>query len=219
MSDRSRECVGFNLFVHLGFQRPLKTNKVIIPRFFILNNSDTYRVMAQVTIGSTDDPHSGAILDLQSTTQGFKLPTVSLTELTDFGLPLVGTSTLSNAMGMMVYNNNPETKPGIYVWDGSRWYSLSPCFIVPDTPKSITFSAFAVVRGATFTASVLPVSGASSYAWTLPDGLSSASSITVTAKTCSLTGGTSIGSGDDIVVEENPNFGIVSGVSGAEYKT
>jgi hypothetical protein len=48
----------------------------------------TASVNAQVTIGSTADPHAGAVLDLQSTTQGLKLPNVALnSDLTQFVLP------------------------------------------------------------------------------------------------------------------------------------
>jgi hypothetical protein len=76
---------------------------------------------AQVTIGSENPPHSGAVLDLQSTTHGLKLPTVSLGSLTTFGLSLSGTSTVANAKGMYVYNTNPTIGEGVYVWDGYRW--------------------------------------------------------------------------------------------------
>jgi hypothetical protein len=58
---------------------------------------------------------------LQSNTQGLKLPTVSIGSLTTFGLPLSGSSTTANAKGMYVYNTNPTTGEGIYVWDGANW--------------------------------------------------------------------------------------------------
>jgi hypothetical protein len=48
---------------------------------------------AQVTIGSDENPHSGAILDLQSANLGLKLPNVALdNDLTVFGLPVTATS-------------------------------------------------------------------------------------------------------------------------------
>jgi hypothetical protein len=78
-------------------------------------------VNAQVTIGANEDPHSGAVLDLKSTTQGLKLPTVSIGSLTTFGLPVTAPSTAANAKGMFVYNTNTTTGEGIYFWDGSRW--------------------------------------------------------------------------------------------------
>jgi hypothetical protein len=79
-------------------------------------------VNAQVTIGSTADPHAGAILDLQSTTQGFKLPNVALnSDLTQFVLPEDETSTPENAIGMLVFNTNTDIGVGIYVWNGTNW--------------------------------------------------------------------------------------------------
>jgi hypothetical protein len=79
-------------------------------------------VNAQVTIGSTDDPHVGAVLDLQSTTQGLKLPNVALnSDLTQFVLPENETSTPENAAGMLVFNTNPDIGAGTYVWTGTKW--------------------------------------------------------------------------------------------------
>jgi hypothetical protein len=77
---------------------------------------------AQVTIGSTDDPHAGAVLDLQSTTMGFKLPNVALNDdLTRFVLPENETSTPENAAGMLVFNTNVNIGVGVYVWTGAKW--------------------------------------------------------------------------------------------------
>ncbi|MDR1632066.1 MAG: hypothetical protein LBR97_04190, partial [Dysgonamonadaceae bacterium] len=41
---------------------------------------------AQVTIGSDEAPHAGAILDLQSDNKGLKLPSVSLSDTAVFQL-------------------------------------------------------------------------------------------------------------------------------------
>ncbi|GHT06199.1 hypothetical protein FACS189440_12330 [Bacteroidia bacterium] len=77
---------------------------------------------AQVTIGSENPPHSGAVLDLQSTTQGLKLPNVALaSDLTKFVLPLTDPSTKEDAKGMYVYNTNSTVGEGVYVWDGYQW--------------------------------------------------------------------------------------------------
>jgi hypothetical protein len=80
---------------------------------------------AQVTIGSTDDPHSGALLDLQSTTLGLKLPCISIISIQNLGLPLKGTFTAADAKGMVAYNTNPALGEGLYVWDGSSWKNLN----------------------------------------------------------------------------------------------
>jgi hypothetical protein len=77
---------------------------------------------AQVAIGSDKNPHSGAVLDLQSTTQGLKLPNVALdNDLTVFKLPVTAPSTKEDAKGMYVYNTNPAIGEGVYVWDGYQW--------------------------------------------------------------------------------------------------
>jgi hypothetical protein len=76
---------------------------------------------AQVTIGSENTPHPGAVLDLQSTTQGFKLPTVALNDVSLFQL---GNGVASNANGIMVFNTSTTTIGGngigIYVW-WTKW--------------------------------------------------------------------------------------------------
>jgi uncharacterized protein (TIGR02145 family) len=95
-------------------------------------------VNAQVTIGSDNLPHAGAVLDLQSTTQGLKFPAVSLSDVSSFQLA----GDPSQAVGMVVYNTNGattggiETGTGLFVWDGYVWKPLAkkttPC------PSSVT---------------------------------------------------------------------------------
>jgi hypothetical protein len=66
---------------------------------------------AQVTIGSDKEPHPSAILDLESTTQGLKLPTVVLTNRTTF---LTDGGDKTAAKGMLVYNTgNSFEGPGL----------------------------------------------------------------------------------------------------------
>ncbi|MDR0412343.1 MAG: hypothetical protein LBH61_00870 [Dysgonamonadaceae bacterium] len=100
-------------------------------------------VNAQVLIGGTasDEPHSGAILDLASGGQnnlGMLLPTVELSDdASEFVLVPEGTVTgdiKQTATGMIVYNTTYALRgPGVYVWDGSKWMPLrDPC------PNSIT---------------------------------------------------------------------------------
>jgi uncharacterized protein (TIGR02145 family) len=97
-------------------------------------------VNAQVTIGANADPHSGAVLDLQSTTQGLKLPTVSLSSLTTFGLPVTAPSTEANAKGMFVYNTNGALGQGIYYWTGTQWTFISgPAPVIKTQPARFSF--------------------------------------------------------------------------------
>jgi hypothetical protein len=150
---------------------------------------------AQVTIGSDKEPHAGAVLDLQSTTQGLKLPNVTLSsDLTDFRL----SGDEATAKGLVVYNNG--TAPGIYIWNGSSWNRLS-AGTLPAIPASISFSPSIdtpVPPKSLFTISTPEVEGTTSYNWVLPDslrfvGVSDGSSIVVrvqktTAGTIDLSG-------------------------------
>jgi hypothetical protein len=86
-------------------------------------------VNAQVIIGGSDaaTPTQGAVLDLNATVYkgGLLLPNVNLTTLTaltDLTLPL---ATPADLKGLIVYNINPTTGEGIYVWNGSnKWEAI-----------------------------------------------------------------------------------------------
>jgi len=84
-------------------------------------------VQAQVRIGSTDDPHSAALLDLRSSDRGLLLPVVSLTDFKTF-LPSAEPSEWETAKGMLVYNDGKATPvhmpEGLYIWNGSKWFAL-----------------------------------------------------------------------------------------------
>ena len=79
---------------------------------------------AQVTIGKINEPHTGAVLDLQSTNKGLKLPEVALEDISKFQLSDDG----DTAAGVIVYNTNDKITDGggkgVYVWDGNTWVSL-----------------------------------------------------------------------------------------------
>jgi uncharacterized protein (TIGR02145 family) len=96
---------------------------------------------AQVTIGTDHLPHAGAVLDLQSTTQGLKLPNVALNaDPTVFVLPETSADTKALAVGMVVYNTaNVGQGPGIYAWDGAKWLPIgsNPCTSVTDIDGNI----------------------------------------------------------------------------------
>ena len=82
-------------------------------------------VNAQVTIGTTNDPHAGAVLDLQSINKGFLLPKVSLNDASKF--QLATDAEAASGVGMMVYNTNAGMEGGgvgVYVWDGAKWTTV-----------------------------------------------------------------------------------------------
>jgi uncharacterized protein (TIGR02145 family) len=98
-------------------------------------------VQAQVTIGADAPPHSSAVLDLQSTALGLKLPTIELGDVSVFQL----SGTTTNADGIMVYNSSDATiggsGKGIYVWAGG-WVFVgkSAPVAIPVTRIKITSS-------------------------------------------------------------------------------
>jgi uncharacterized protein (TIGR02145 family) len=108
-------------------------------------------------------------LDLnRGATGGLLLSNVALTNLSVIPAnTFVGISTQQDTnqelAGMIVYNTDATTGIGIYVWDGDDW--IKPC--APPAPGQITFSGPSCL----VTAGVAPVPGATSYEWTLPQGL------------------------------------------------
>ncbi|MDR2627731.1 MAG: hypothetical protein LBC40_06830 [Dysgonamonadaceae bacterium] len=102
-------------------------------------------MQAQVTIGSSEQPAKGALLDIKeqaagagnvtATTGGVVLPRVKLKSLTTMEpfIPANDPDWTNNAQtrikerhaGLMVYNLTTDAnfKPGVYTWDGTRWQS------------------------------------------------------------------------------------------------
>jgi hypothetical protein len=91
-----------------------------------------FNLKAQVNVGSLDDPHSAAVLDLSHVSAenlGLLLPHVPLEDVSIFQLPELGITTSANAEGMMVFNTKTDTKDGygkgVYVWYDNKWYPVS----------------------------------------------------------------------------------------------
>jgi hypothetical protein len=86
---------------------------------------------AQVTIGSANNPARGAILDLNSAAKGgLLLSNVNITSLDSIPagngyFPGIADpdsmDTNRGLRGALVYNTNPTTGAGIYVWTGKYW--------------------------------------------------------------------------------------------------
>ena len=146
---------------------------------------------SQVKVGGNVAPEKGAILDLTGTVQGgLLLPNINITDLgkipaTFTDATVAGQDIVPALAGMIVWNTNTTTGPGIFMWDGANWHLLKArdCVFAPATPGAITLSSTSILLGDSFTASVPAVPGATSYVWTLPAGLTGSSdsaSITVT---------------------------------------
>lgn len=102
---------------------------------------------SQVTIGSLDNPHGGAVLDLQSSNRGLKLPSVELSNVNTYGL-VEGTA--SSAAGMIVYNINPNivggSGIGIYYWDGSKWLTVDSSASLAASITGLSCSSVSIVN-------------------------------------------------------------------------
>jgi len=90
--------------------------------FLIFVSIIAFNSKAQVTIGSTNSPTKGAILDLDSETFGLLLPRVMLESISS---PNPTTGTMADLKGMMVYNKDPQNLPvGIYYNTGTEWVRI-----------------------------------------------------------------------------------------------
>lgn len=106
--------------------------------FLIITNG----LKAQLNVGSTAAPDASAVLQVTASNKGLRLPQVSLSTTTAFGLS--GTSS-SATNGMLVWNTNtsitgnstyPAQGAGTYTWDGTGWAyagSLNPVIYAAGT--------------------------------------------------------------------------------------
>jgi len=86
---------------------------------------------SQVTIGTLDNPHEGAVLHLRSSslinkdTLGLKLSVVALPDTSTLHLAGFEDETDESATGMWIYNITDDPCEGLipclYVWDGGKW--------------------------------------------------------------------------------------------------
>jgi uncharacterized protein (TIGR02145 family) len=136
---------------------------------------------AQVTIGGLNEPKAGALLDLNSTIQGGLV--LSNVDLTNLGVIPANTFVNISAeqdsnpelAGMIVYNTYEPNGIGVHVWDGYDWIKLC----APPAPGPITLSETSFCAGSPFTAKIDSVKGATSYVWSLPNGLTGSSNDTI----------------------------------------
>lgn len=88
--------------------------------FTILAVLVAFSIKAQVAINGTGaDADATAILDINADDKGVSFPNVDI--------PVLGEDTpIRDAkIGLVVYNTNTSTGPGLFMWDGSNWISLS----------------------------------------------------------------------------------------------
>ena len=104
-----------------------------------------------------------AILDVKSSNQGFLLPRMTNAERDGINQP---------AMGLLIFNTEEFS---LQVFDGEFWrpVTMGPCFL--QSPGSIAGNTTPYENTMGELYSISPVSGASSYTWTVPPGSTIAS--------------------------------------------
>lgn len=120
------------------------------------------QVYAQgVTIGSTNPPDPSALLDLQSSQQGFLLPRMTTAQRDAIQNP---------SIGLQIVNITTEC---VEVYFSGGWKpAVCNCSQPPPAPSTINGPAGFCANQSGVIYSVNPVAGASSYAWTVPAGAS-----------------------------------------------
>jgi hypothetical protein len=135
-------------------------------------------VKAQVNIGSLDEPHLSAVLDLSQVPEknkGLLLSKVQLVALNVFSLE----GDEASGKGLVVYNTNAgiETGVGAYVWNGSHWCKAdaTACLLAYG---NILFDSSTILLEEDLTASFEEVPEATMYFWSFPDYLTADSKVT-----------------------------------------
>ena len=80
---------------------------------WVLNSSNIYNNGAGIGIG-TVSPNASAVLEVNSTTKGFLLPTMTQTQRNAISTP---------ATGLLIYQS--DNTPGFYYYNGSAWTAIS----------------------------------------------------------------------------------------------
>ncbi|WP_412466894.1 hypothetical protein [Pedobacter sp. KLB.chiD] len=91
----------------------MKKKTLLIIIYIVTQNT----LWAQMKIGGSGAPNTGAMLELEASNKGFLPPRINLTSLT---MALNG---ITPADGMMIYSTNTTTGTGVglYVWYNGRW--------------------------------------------------------------------------------------------------
>ena len=80
---------------------------------WVLNSSNIYNNGTSVGIG-TVSPNASAALEVNSTTKGFLLPTMTQTQRNAISIP---------ATGLLIYQS--DNTPGFYYYNGSAWTAIA----------------------------------------------------------------------------------------------
>jgi hypothetical protein len=80
---------------------------------WVLNNSNIFNNGSSVGIG-TASPNASAALEVNSTTKGFLLPTMTQTQRNAISTP---------ATGLLIYQS--DNTPGFYYYNGAAWTAIA----------------------------------------------------------------------------------------------
>ena len=109
-----------------------------------------------VTIGSNNPPDASAVLDLQSTQKGLLLPRLTTVQRNAIQLP---------SRALVIYNTNNECIEGYFP---GGWKALQcDCNSAPPSPALISGPTLACPADTGLLFSIAPVTGATSYLWTI----------------------------------------------------
>jgi len=114
-----------------------------------------------VTVGSANPPDPSAVLDVQSSQQGFLLPRLTTVQRN---------AVLNPALGLQIYNLSTEC---LEMYFSTGWKSIScSCTQPPPSPGNVSgYTAVCPLQlGVSY--SINPVAGAVSYVWSVPQGAS-----------------------------------------------
>ncbi|MDR1591524.1 MAG: fibrobacter succinogenes major paralogous domain-containing protein [Prevotellaceae bacterium] len=139
----------------------MKTNQFLFAALTAVFLNVANYAAAQVTIGGSDAPKAGAILDLNSTTKGgLQLSNVNFSSYTTIpvGFPGINspgdvTPAVKEALtGAVVYNVNHDFGMGIFVWDGNRWQPIGAQIYSTTVPAPTYLSSLSSDFDVTFMA-------------------------------------------------------------------
>ncbi|MCX7607572.1 MAG: hypothetical protein N2170_09985, partial [Bacteroidia bacterium] len=144
----------------------------------LLSHFFSTRPYAQSVGIGTSTPHAGARLDVASSNQGVRFPSLALTAVNSWA-PLLGTP----ANGVLVYNTatvgtppNALT-PGYYYWSGSRWVRMDATTSWSLEGNAGTNSATHFIGTIDAQSFVIRVNNQETFVFTQPGGTGSAWSI------------------------------------------
>jgi hypothetical protein len=187
---------------HLGIAGQARNDRLNIINLILLNMKKMIFLMlallmlsaasmnAQVNIGSVNDPHKGAILDLSQSelNLGLLFPKVYLFNTREFTLPV---DESVDAIGMVIYNNNASLPDGrgLYSWNGTEWKSMSGSTANSCIPVTATTTSTKEGNNAKITVNVTAGNPTYTYVWSKGENVvRTTANTTATSDTYTTTG-------------------------------